>query len=142
MSAPTGRGPHVRPAGQGTGRPGSATAAGWIAIGASVVSGTYLAMHLGALVGGRDASRGGGAYTAALVVAIGWCVVAVVLAVLTLRGSSLAGIGLALSSLVAGSIALTASAYFAAAVLTVVACVATIVLLLTGSAREWLRGAD
>ena len=124
-----------------TGRPRSVTAAGCIAIAASVATGTYLAVGLGTMMLDRASSseRVSGAFTAGLGVGLAWCVVAVVLALLTMRGSSLAAIGLALSAVVAGSIALTASAFLAAAFLTLVACVATIVLLLTGSAREWFR---
>lgn len=129
-----------RVAAQGSGRPRSVTAAGWITIGATVVSGTYLAVLLASLLNGGTSGEGpGGTFTTALVVALGWCVLAGVLAVKTMRGSSLAWIGLAVSAVLAGSISLTASAYLAAAFLILVACVAAIVLLLTGSARAWFR---
>ena len=73
------------------------------------------------------------------IVLVVWSVVAAALAWRMLCGSSRARVALVVSAAFAGSASLTLSAVVAAGVLPMVACMATMVLLFSASARAWFH---
>ncbi|MGA8846454.1 MAG: hypothetical protein WB471_07575, partial [Nocardioides sp.] len=71
-----------------------------------------------------------------LVVLAVWCLVAIGLAIATLRGSNAARIGLVVSGLLSALVSLLGALVIVPLVLTI-ASIATVVLLFTGGAGEW-----
>lgn len=111
-----------------------------VALTVSALTLVYLALYPVIV---EDARIPEGLARGSVIVAFGllllWCVISMLLAVLVLRGSPGGRVGLLLSSAVAGSVSLTVSVLAAGAVITLVACVTTFLLLLTKPAREWFR---
>ncbi|MGZ5399726.1 MAG: hypothetical protein ACXWDL_01145 [Nocardioides sp.] len=70
-----------------------------------------------------------------------WCIVAMVLAVFTMRRSNAARIGLVVSASLAAVLSLIAITSGASAV-SLVGCIAVIVCLFTGGANEWYKGTN
>ncbi|MDR7251959.1 hypothetical protein J2X46_000935 [Nocardioides sp. BE266] len=168
MSDPYGQQPYGQPAGygqqpygaapvpSGDQRPGTVTAAAWIAI---VFSGL-----IGLLFGGIalvslaardeviaelerqpeyqnldvDLDQAFGVGMALMLGIAVWCVIAVVLAVFVLRRSSVARILLVISSAVAATLALL-GIMSGVSIIPLVACLATIVLLFVGGAGAWFK---
>lgn len=124
-------------------RPRTVTVAGLVALAACAVVATYIAVTLVSLMtsglgeGGDIAGARRLRWLSAAFLA--WSLAAAGLAWLTLQGSSPARWALLVSAAVAGSVSLTATAYVAAAVVPLVACVVTVSLLFGASARSWFR---
>ncbi len=137
-------------------RPGTVTAAAWIAI---VFSGLTAALFafagLGLLVArdevitemervpefqdaNIDADAAVGVLVVVLLGIVVWCLVAAVLAIFVLRRSNVARILLVISAAVAGVLALI-SITSGISLVPLVACLATIVLLFVGGAGDWFK---
>ena len=118
------------------------TTAGVVALAACVVVATALVVLMFTLLADASQAPAGLRIDAARLLAIVlvlWSGVGAVLAWWTLRGSSRARVALVVSAVLAGSASLTLSAIVAGALLAMVACIATIVLLFSASARAWFR---
>jgi hypothetical protein len=141
------------------GRPGTATAAGWITIVMSGLTGALFAFFTVAMIVAKDeflvevdkaiAEQGGatgdfdaesayGIVVGILLVFTIWCVIATVLGVMVLRRGKVARILLIISAVVAALLSLLLIASVLSA-LWLIACVLVIVLLFAGGASEWFR---
>ncbi|MDT0187067.1 hypothetical protein Q9S36_43470 [Microbacterium sp. ARD31] len=141
---------------RGDKRPGTVTAAAWIAI---VFSGLTAALFafagLGLLVArdevitemervpefqdaNIDADAAVGVLVVVLLGIVVWCLIAAVLAIFVLRRSNVARILLVISAAVAGVLALI-SITSGISLVPLVACLATIVLLFVGGAGDWFK---
>jgi len=123
-------------------RPAPVTAAGVVALASCVVVATALVVVMVTLLGDASQAPAGLRVDVARRLAIAllvWSVVGAVLAWRTLRGSSRARVALVVSAALAGSASLTLSAVVAGALLAVVACLTTMVLLFSAGARAWFR---
>jgi hypothetical protein len=139
-------------------RPGTVTAAAWITLVMSgLTGGLFGFITLGMLVAKDDvvsemdkafaeqgvtgdfsAEDAYGFFLFALVVLTLWCVIACVLAVFAMRGSNVSRILLVISSVVAGLLSLVAIGSVISAVW-LLACVAVVILFFTGGAGEWYQ---
>ncbi len=139
-------------------RPGTVTAAGWIALILSGLTGLLYGFITLAMIVAKDdvlaeidkalAEQGStgtfnaedafGIVVAVLVVLTIWCVIACVLAVFAMRGSNVSRILLVISSVVAGLLSLLAIGSGVSAVW-LLACLAVVILLFTGGAGDWYR---
>jgi hypothetical protein len=139
-------------------RPGTVTAAGWIALVLSGLTGLLYGFITLAMIVAKDdvlteidealaeqdatgtfnAEDAFGIVVAVLLVLTVWCVIACVLAVFAMRGSNLSRILLVISSVVAGLLSLLAIGSGVSAVW-LLACVAVVILLFTGGAGDWYR---
>jgi hypothetical protein len=139
-------------------RPGTVTAAAWITLVMSGLTGALFGfITLGMLVAKDDvvtemdkafaeqgvtgdfsAEDAYGFFVFALVVLTLWCIIACVLAVFAMRGSNVSRILLVISSVVAGLLSLVAIGSVISAVW-LLACIAVVVLFFTGGAGEWYR---
>ena len=139
-------------------RPGTVTAAAWITLIMSGLTGALFGfITLGMLVAKDDvvtemdkafaeqgvtgdfsAEDAYGFFVFALVVLTLWCIIACVLAVFAMRGSNVSRILLVISSVVAGLLSLVAIGSVISAVW-LLACVAVVILFFTGGAGEWYR---
>ena len=139
-------------------RPGTVTAAGWITLILSGLTGLLYGFITLAMIVAKDevlteidkalAEQGStgtfnaedafGIVVAVLLVLTIWCVIACVLAVFAMRGSNLSRILLVISSVVAGLLSLLAIGSGISAVW-LLACVAVVILLFTGGAGDWYR---
>jgi len=145
------------PARSGDKRPGTVTAAAWITIVFSVITGALFAFGgLGLLVArdeviremervpefqdaNIDAESAVGVLVVVLLGVVIWCLVAAILAVFVLRRSNVARILLVISASVAAVFALIGiTSGFS--LVPLVACLATIVLLFVGGAGDWFKG--
>jgi hypothetical protein len=139
-------------------RPGTVTAAAWITLIMSGLTGALFGfITLGMLVAKDDvvtemdkafaeqgvtgdfsAEDAYGFFVFALVVLTLWCIIACVLAVFAMRGSNVSRILLVISSVVAGLLSLVAIGSVISAVW-LLACVAVVILFFTGGAGEWYQ---
>jgi hypothetical protein len=139
-------------------RPGTVTAAAWITLVMSGLTGALFGfITLGMLVAKDDvvtemdkafaeqgvtgdfsAEDAYGFFVFALVVLTLWCIIACVLAVFAMRGSNVSRILLVISSVVAGLLSLVAIGSVISAVW-LLACVAVVILFFTGGAGEWYQ---
>jgi hypothetical protein len=139
-------------------RPGTVTAAAWITLVMSGLTGVLFGfLTLGMLVAKDDvvtemdkafaeqgvtgdfsAEDAYGFFLFALVVLTVWCIIACVLAVFAMRGSNVSRILLVISSVVAGLLSLVAIGSVISAVW-LLACLAVVILFFTGGAGEWYR---
>ena len=139
-------------------RPGTVTAAAWITLIMSGVTGALFGfITLGMLVAKDDvvtemdkafaeqgvtgdfsAEDAYGFFVFALVVLTLWCIIACVLAVFAMRGSNVSRILLVISSVVAGLLSLVAIGSVISAVW-LLACVAVVILFFTGDAGAWYQ---
>ncbi|MBF4768716.1 hypothetical protein ISU10_13170 [Nocardioides agariphilus] len=142
------------------GRPGTVTAAGWITIVLSGLTGALFAFLTLALIvakddvltevdkaiaeqgatGDFDAEAAFGVFVAIMLVFTIWCVIATVLGVMVLRRGKVARILLIISAVVAGLLCLLMTiggAFFM--VLWLLACVLVVILLCLGDASQWFR---
>jgi hypothetical protein len=139
-------------------RPGTVTAAAWITLVMSGLTGALFGfITLGMLVAKDDvvtemdkafaeqgvtgdfsAEDAYGFFVFALVVLTLWCIIACVLAVFAMRGSNVSRILLVVSSVVAALLSLVAIGSVISAVW-LLACIAVVVLFFTGGAGEWYR---
>jgi len=139
-------------------RPGTVTAAAWITLIMSGLTGALFGfITLGMLVAKDDvvsemdkafaeqgvtgdfsAEDAYGFFLFLLVVLTLWCVIACVLAVFAMRGSNVSRILLVISSVVAGLLSLVAIGSVISAVW-LLACVAVVILFFTGGAGEWYQ---
>jgi len=137
-------------------RPGSVTAAGWLTIitaGLSFVLYGFLVLAMVVAkdevlreidraladqgsTGSFDAEDAFGAVVAVLLVVAVWCLIACVLAVFAMRRSNVARILLVISAIVAACFSLLGISSVVSAV-PLIACVVVVVLLFSGSARDW-----
>jgi hypothetical protein len=137
-------------------RPGTVTAAGWITLIFSALTGVLYLFATVALLVAKDsvidemnrliledgmssdfdAEDVYGILVVVLVVFTAWCVVACMLAVFAMRRSNVSRILLVISSCVAGLLSLFAITSVVSAIW-LVACVAVVVLLFTGGAGDW-----
>jgi hypothetical protein len=137
-------------------RPGTVTAAGWIALVVSGLSALLYGILTFAMIVAKDdvlreidkavAEQGGagdfdaetafGAVVGVLVVVIVWCLIACLLAVFVLRRSNAARIMLVISAVVAGLLSLLGVKSGVLAI-PLLACLATVILLFTGGAGDW-----
>ena len=139
-------------------RPGTVTAAAWITLIMSGLTGALFGfITLGMLVAKDDvvtemdkafaeqgvtgdfsAEDAYGFFLFALVVLTLWCIIACVLAVFAMRGSNVSRILLVISSVVAGLLSLVAIGSVITAVW-LLACIAVVILFFTGGAGEWYQ---
>ena len=139
-------------------RPGTVTAAAWITLIMSGLTGALFGfITLGMLVAKDDvvsemdkafaeqgvtgdfsAEDAYGFFLFALVVLTLWCIIACVLAVFAMRGSNVSRILLVISSVVAGLLSLVAIGSVISAVW-LLACIAVVILFFTGGAGEWYQ---
>ncbi|WP_374457152.1 hypothetical protein [Nocardioides sp.] len=145
------------PTRSGDQRPGTVTAAAWIAIVFSGLTAALFAVGgLGLLVArddfiaelekvpefqeaNVDADAAVGVLVVVLLGVMVWCLIAAVLAVFVLRRSNVARILLVISSSVAAVLSLIGLAGGGVSIVSLVACLATIVLLFVGGAGAWFN---
>jgi hypothetical protein len=159
--APYGQQPYGQPTGDR--RPGTVTAAAWIAIVFSGITAVFLGLGALGLVVARDdviseierEMQSGatgtdvqldfdpesivGVLVAVILVLLAWALVAIVLAVFVLRRSNVARILLVISSGVVALLSLIGIAS-GISVVSLIAAIATIVLLFVGGAGDWFKG--
>jgi hypothetical protein len=158
---PYGQQPYGQPAGDR--RPGTVTAAAWIAIVFSGITAVFLGLGALGLVVARDelineieremqsGAAGSdvqldldpesvvGVLVAVILVLLAWALIAIVLAVFVLRRSNVARILLVISSGVVALLSLIGIAS-GISVVSLIAATATIVLLFVGGAGDWFKG--
>ncbi len=138
-------------------RPGTVTAAAWITIIFSAITVLIFGFTTLALVVARDqvitemekvpefrdanidADAAVGVLVAVMLGLVIWGIIAIVLAVLVMRRSSVARILLVISSAVVALLSLLSLAGGGVSVVPLVAAIATIVLLFTGGAGDWFK---
>ncbi|SEB75833.1 hypothetical protein SAMN04489844_0999 [Nocardioides exalbidus] len=138
-------------------RPGTVTAAAWIAIAFSGITGAFFVLAVFGLLLARtdviaemqrqpdfrdldvDLDQAYGAVVAVVGGFALWCLIAIVLAVFVLRRSNVARILLVISSGVAAALSLLAITS-GVSIVWLAASVATIVLLFVGNAGSWFKG--
>jgi hypothetical protein len=137
-------------------RPGTVTAAGWITLVLSGITALLFGFLTLALLVAKDeiiteinrelirqdaygdfkAEDFYGGFVVVMVVFTAWCLIACVLAVMAMRRSNVARILLIISAVVSGVLSLLGITSVVSA-LWLIACVAVVVMLLGGAARDW-----